>query len=142
MVPPEAKSYQSTVKPEATVAEIDAIDPVEQYVLLPPLLGAATVGQLQLGAVTASVLMQEVEAVKVILVPAGIPDTVQLLPLVFTTVPEVLVNVPALKLTLIDQEERSEEQTGELAIAIVGKGFTVTLSVAVVAHCPAVGVNV
>jgi hypothetical protein len=54
----------------------------------------------------------------------------------------VLVKVPALKLTLIDQVERSTEQTGELAIEIVGKEFTVTLIVAVVAHCPAVGINV
>ena len=75
-------------------------------------------------------------------VPAGIPDTDQLLPLVFTTVPDVLVNVPALKLTLIDQVERSIEQTGELAIEIAGKGFTVMVIEAEVAHNPAVGVNV
>jgi hypothetical protein len=88
------------------------------------------------------VLLQEVEAVKIILVPAGIPDTDQLLPLVFTTVPEVLVNVPAVKLTLIDQVERSIEHVAELTIEIVGKGFTVMVIVAVVAHKPAVGVNV
>jgi hypothetical protein len=109
---------------------------------LPPLTGAATVGQLQFGAVTARVLLQEVVAVKIMFVPAGIPNTDQLFPLVFTTVPDVLVNVPALKLTLIDQVERSIEQTGELAIEIAGKGFTVMVIVAVVAHNPAVGVKV
>ena len=117
IVPPEAKSYQSTVKPDATVAEIETIEPVEQYVLLPPLTGAVTLGQLQLGALTSSVLRQdagEVDAVavKTMLVPAGIPETDQLLPPLFTTVPAVLVSVPALKLTPNDHVKRSAEQVG------------------------------
>ena len=117
IVPPEAKSYQSTVNPDGTEAEIEAIEPLAQYVLLPPLTGAATLGQLQLGAVIASVLRQDADAVdavavKVMFVPAGIPETDQLLPPLFKTVPAVLVSVPTLKLTLKDQVERSVEQAG------------------------------
>ena len=111
-VPPDAKSYQSTANPDGTDAEIETIEPVEQFVLLPPLTGAATVGQPQLGAVTASVLLQDAAAVKVMFVPDGIPETDQLLPLVFTTVPAELDSVPALKLTLKDQVERPTEQVG------------------------------
>ena len=116
-VPPEAKSYQSTVNPDGTEAEIETIEPVEQYVLFPPLTGTATLGQLQLGAVIASVLRQDAEAVdavavKVMFVPAGIPETDQLLPPLFKTVPAVLVSDPTLKLTLKDQVERSVEQAG------------------------------
>jgi hypothetical protein len=117
IVPPEAKSYQSTVNPDGTEAEIEAIEPLAQYVLLPPLTGGATVGQPQVGAVTASVLLQDGAsadnpAVKVMFVPAGIPETDQLLPPLFKTVPAVLVSVPTLKLTLKDQVERSVEQAG------------------------------
>ena len=116
-VPLEAKSYQSTVNPDGTEAAIETIEPLAQYVLLPPLTGGATVGHPQLGAVTASVLLQDAEAVdavavKVMFVPAGIPETDQLLPPLFKTVPAVLVSVPALKLTLKDQVERSVEQAG------------------------------
>ena len=116
-VPPEAKLYQSTVKPDATVAEIETIEPVEQYVLLPPLTGAVTLGQLQIGAETGRVLLHDTAsvaalAVKVMFVPAGIPETDQLLPPLFKTVPAVLVSVPVLTLTPNDHVKRLTEQVG------------------------------
>lgn len=98
-VPPDGAAYQSTVKPVPTVAEIAGMELPVQYPLSPPLPGALMEGQLQLGAVTESVVLHEVVvlvAVNVMFVPARMAETVNVVPLMIT-VPDVdIIVLPAL----------------------------------------------
>ena len=118
---PEA-SYQLADSPVPTVTVKAGIVVPAQMVLSPPLTGGVTVGQAQLGAVTAksSVHVPKV-AVKVTFVPLVMPDTVLL---VLSTVPAVLVTVPELEKVMV-YVFKSNEQTA-LATVRVGLGFTVT----------------
>jgi hypothetical protein len=87
-VPPIAFAYQSTTVPvgvEGGVAVTGGFDCPKQTCCGPPDVGASMVGHMQFGAVTLAVFVQLAldVAVKVILVPDGIPVTVP------TPVPEL-----------------------------------------------------
>ena len=115
--------------------------PAQYDAPVPP--GAATGGQLQFGAFTMSVLLQlPSSTVKVILLPVGTPLTVQLFPPVLVAVPADVLNVPALTVTSTDQLSRSGAQLADPFKLMPGNGFTVMVRLAVLAHCPAVGVKV
>lgn len=93
-VPPVVASYQSAVSPTPTVTDKVGIVALAQIVWSPPLVGAVMAGHAQFGAVTACVFVQVPSvAVKVTLVPVGIPVTVLA---TLSTVPAVLVTVPSL----------------------------------------------
>ena len=93
-LPPVGAAYQSMVIPVGTVAARGVLVAPKQMVSPTGDIGAAMGGQAQLGAVTGNVISQPVVgllAVKVTLVPEGIPITV--FPLI---VPAVLDIVPLL----------------------------------------------
>ena len=118
-------AYQSAVSPVPTVTVRDGFAVPAQAVLLPPVTGAVTGGQLQSGAVTASVFVQPSRvAVSVTLVPAAMPVT--WLP---DTVPAVLVTVP-FELKLIVYVVKSTEQAVPDTVS-VGNGLTVTTALSV-----------
>jgi hypothetical protein len=73
----------------------------EQYDLLPPLTGAFTDAQLQLGAVMLTCALHVLASVAVttVLVPVAMDDTAQTFPLVLVTVPLVAVTLPVLTVT-------------------------------------------
>ena len=93
--------YQSIVSPALTLADIAGIKLPVQKFLFPPLTGEATTEQLQSGAVTGNVSKQPLSpvTVSVISVPVFTALTNHTWPLVFVTVPDVLVNTPELTVT-------------------------------------------
>ena len=98
---------------------------------------------MQFGAFTLSVLLQlPSSTVKVILLPAGTPLTVQLFPPELVAVPADVLRVPALTVTFTDQVNKSGAQLADPFRLMLGKGLTVMVRLAVLAHCPADGVNV
>ena len=116
-VPPDASAYQSMVSPLLTVADMDVLVSPKQISPFPPLVGAFTVGQLQLGAETANSVVQPFkEAVIVTFVPVLIPEMVLA---VLFTVPSVEVTVPLLA-NIIVYESKSAEH---VALVNVNVGF-------------------
>jgi hypothetical protein len=143
-VPPVPAAYQSAVSPVWTVTLIVGIVPPVQYDLLPPLTGAGIIGHVQLGDVTSKLFMQLLPSVTVtvIFVPVGTADILHTFPAVFTTVPDVLVTFPAFTVTPNEYVSKFGAHVGPELSDIVGSALTTTVIVVVVAHSPAVGVNV
>jgi hypothetical protein len=125
-VPPDEVLYQSTVSPLKTVAVISGIIPEAQYDLSPPLTGADTIGQEQLGAVTTIEFTHPPESVTltVIFVPDGTPDIAHTEPPVLVTTPDVLVTVPEFTTTESEYVVKSGEHVAGTVIKINGNGFT------------------
>jgi hypothetical protein len=131
-VPPVGEEYQSTVSPANIVALIVGTIPPEQYCSSPPLTGAATIGQVQSGAVIDILFTQPLPSVTVIviLVPDGIAFTDHMLPLVLTTVPEVLVTEPELTVTPTEYVNKFAAQFAAVLTVIVGRALTTTVVLA------------
>jgi len=112
--------------------------------LFPALAGAVITGHVQSGDVIPRVFKHPFPSVTVtvILVPVGTNVTLHTLPIVFTTVPVVLVTVPPLTVTSSEYVSRFAAHVGPEVSDIVGSAFITTVIVVVVAHSPAVGVNV
>jgi hypothetical protein len=125
--PPESPVYQSMTIPAGTVADNSGIGPSSQYCWLPPLIGGAINGQPQSGAVTSSVMEHSPLAVRVSVMfrPSGTPVTDQLLPEVFARVPAVVVSVPELSSTSMNQVFVSGSQAGSAVVVSTGVAETV-----------------